>query len=69
MILCDSVTEKGSGFFRGIKPEDALKKKEAYEKIKLCIENLVKFNVWMETLVSISDNGYFIIKDTEVKEF
>jgi hypothetical protein len=69
MILCDTVADKGTGFFRGIKPEDVLKKRDAFEKVKQTIDNLVKFNVWMETLVSVTDNGYFVIKDTQVNEY
>lgn len=62
--------EKGnSGFFRGVKPEDLLKKKDAMEKVKDVINNLTKYNVWVEAAVEVLENGYLAIKDTQVNEY
>ena len=68
MVLCEEET-KGAGFFRGIKPEDLLKKKDAQEKIKGALSNLLKFNVWLEAGVEITDEGFFLVKATELNEY
>ena len=70
VVLCESGTEKGvPSFFRGIKPEDVLRKKDAQEKVKGALNNLLKFNVWCEAGVHITDDGFFLIKATEMKEY
>lgn len=69
ILVCDAYEKKNTGFFRGIKPEDILKKKEVQEKVKDTLKNLLKFNVWVEAAIEITENGYFVIRDTEVNEY
>ena len=33
------------------------------------LKNLVKFNVWLEAAVEITENGYFVIRDTQINEY
>jgi hypothetical protein len=37
--------------FKNITPENLLKKKEAQDAVKAALQNLAKFNVWMEGAV------------------
>ena len=46
-----------SEFFKGIKIEDLLKKKDIHEKVWRTLVNLQKFNVWIEGLLSFNKNG------------
>ena len=54
-ILLDDSTQ--SEFFKGIKIEDLLKKKDIQEKVWRTLVNLQKFNVWIEGLLSFNKNG------------
>ena len=68
VILCESY-EKGQGFFRGIKPEDLLKKKDVQERVAGAIDNLLKFNVWLEAAIEITDEGYLLMSSTQLNEY
>jgi hypothetical protein len=52
-------------FFKGIKIEDILKKKDVQEKVWRTLKNLTRFNVCLDAIISKAGR----ITDTELKEF
>lgn len=60
VFLC----EDSESFFKGIKPEEILKKKDAQNKIKDTINTLLKFNVWIEAAIEVNSEGIMIV-DTQ----
>lgn len=70
VVLCEKESKKG-GFFKGIKPSDVLKNKNnSQEIVNKAIHELLRFNVWLEGNIEIrEEEGCFILRDTELKEF
>ena len=68
VLLCEN-NKKGSGFFAGVQPEDLLKKADAQKMVKAVLDNLLKFNVWVEAAVEANEDGYLVIKDTRINEY
>jgi hypothetical protein len=56
-------------FFKGIKIEDLLKKKDSQERVWQTLKNMLKFNVWVESVLVFNEQGYLEVRDTEVKEY
>lgn len=65
VLICDDKEE----LFKGISAENILKKKDAQDKMKEILKNLLKFNVWVEAGIEINENNYLILRDTQIKQF
>jgi hypothetical protein len=44
-------------------------KKDAKEKVQSALRNISKFNVWLEAAVEITENGYFVVRQTELNTY
>ena len=52
------------GFMPGLKPEEVVKgKKDVAGEV---LKNLAKFNVWVEGAIEVNENGYLVLKDTQL---
>ncbi len=46
-----------------------MNKKDAKEKVQSALRNISKFNVWLEAAVEITENGYFVVRQTELNTY
>eukprot|EP00347_Sterkiella_histriomuscorum_P003620 403363589 len=68
-VVVNDSSAKGQGLFKSISAEDLYKKKEAQDQVKSTLVNLLKFNVWLDTAVEISDAGYLVLTETQINEY
>ena len=69
VVVADTLPEKVASFFPGISCEDMVTKKDAKEKVQSALRNITKFNVWLEAAVEITENGYFVVRQTELNTY
>lgn len=68
VVVADS-EDKANGLFKGITAEDLLKKKEAQEQVKAALSNLLKFNVWLEGALRVTESGALLLESTQLNEY
>ena len=68
VVLVDK-SEKTLEFFKGVVITDLLKKKDLQEKVWQALSNLLKFNVWIEGILSFNPQGYLELSNTELKQY
>ena len=69
VVVAEPSDDKAASFFPGITCENLVNKKEAREKVQVALRNMSKFNVWLEAAIEITENGYFVIKQTQLNAY
>jgi hypothetical protein len=67
ILVFEEIKDNEAGFFGKLSVKDILKKK--HENVKILLERVKRFNCWVEASVEIAQNGYLILRDTEMNEY